>query len=167
MSQFYLQDMGGPGPFVEILTRNSGRPVGPSLGNINIIGTGDIMVSGNAGTNPWTISATGLPVWNKIATRQTLSPNEGYICTGGGVLTLTLPPVSMVGDIIEITLDGSMGFMIAQTAGQTIRTGNQVTTAGVGGSVTSTAQGDSLRMVSSITDLRWNILSLMGNPTVV
>lgn len=167
MSQFYFQGMEGTGPLVETLTGNTGGPVGPNAGNINIVGTGDITVSGNAATNTLTISATDLASWNTISTSTVLAPNEGYICTGGGVLNLTLPPVSAVGDIIEITLDGSSGFILGQSAGQTIRFGNQVTTAGIGGSLTSTAQGDSLRMVNSVTDLRWNVLSSMGNPIIV
>jgi hypothetical protein len=158
---------GAPG-VVDFIEGNMGGPVPPNASNvIFLLGTGDISVTGNPGTNTLTISATGLPTWNKIAVNTALQTNMGYICTGGGTLVLTLPAVSNVGDIIEITLDGSTGFTIAQGAGQLIRLGNQTTTAGVGGSLSSTAQGDSLRMVCSIIDLKWNVLSSMGNPTVV
>jgi hypothetical protein len=108
-----------------------------------------------------------LPAWNRIFASQALVSNMGYICVGGGVLDLSLPATSLVGDIIEVTLDGSTSFSITQGAGQTIKIGNVTTTAGVGGSLTSTQQGDSLRMVCSVTNLRWNVLSSMGNPTVV
>jgi hypothetical protein len=158
---------GGPG-VVDFLQGNTGGEVPPNASNVVfIVGAGDISVTGNPATNTLTISATGLPAWNKIAASQPLVSNNGYICTGGGVLVLTLPATSLVGDIIEITLDGSTGFMVAQGAGQSILIGNKNTTTGVGGSLTSTQQGDSLRMVCSVTNLRWNVLSSMGNPIVV
>lgn len=153
---------------VDFLEGNMGGPVPPNAANvIFVLGSGDISVTGNPGTNTLTISATGLPTWNKISSNTALQPNMGYICTGGGTLTLTLPATSNVGDIIEITLDGSTGFTVAQGAGQTIKMGQSVTTTGAGGSLSSTAQGDSLRMVCSVTNLRWNVLSVIGNPTIV
>lgn len=152
---------------VDLLEGNMGGPVGPDASNvIFLLGTGDISVSGNPATNTLTISATGLPTWNKISSSQTLVTNMGYICTGGGALSLAMPATSLVGDIIEVTLDGSTSFTITQSAGQQIRLGNAQTTAGVSGSIASTAQGDSFRMVCSVADLRWNILSVIGNPTV-
>jgi hypothetical protein len=153
---------------IDFIEGNMGGPVPPDAGNvIHLVGSGDISVTGNPGTNTLTISATGLPTWNKIATSQPLVANMGYICTGGGVLSLSLPATSNVGDIIEVTLDGSAGWIITQGAGQSIRIGNDATTAGVGGSLTSTQQGDSFRAVCSVTNLRWNFLSSMGNPIVV
>lgn len=97
-----------------------------------------------------------------------MATNSGYVCISpGGALSLSLPAVSALGDEIEVTLDGSTSFTITQGAGQQIRLGNLATTAGVGGSLASTQQGDSLRMVCSIANLKWNVLSSMGNPTVV
>ncbi len=152
----------------DFIEGNMGGPVGPNGANvIFLLGTGDISVTGNPGTNTLTISATGLPTWNKISTSQPLIANMGYICTSGGVLALSLPATSQVGDIIEVTLDGSSGWSITQGAGQSIVIGNAATTAGVGGSLSSTQQGDSFRAVCSVINLRWNILSSMGNPTVV
>jgi len=117
-----------------------------------------------------TISASGGGVgetWTAISASQTLAINNGYICTSGGALILSLPAVSAVGSIIEITLDGSTSFQIAQGAGQSIRMGSQTTTTGAGGSLTSNVQGDSIRMICSVANLRWNVVSSMGNLTVV
>lgn len=106
--------------------------------------------------------------WQTITASQGLVINNGYICiSAGGALSLALPAVSVVGSIIEITLDGSTSFTITQGASQQIRMGNTATTVGVGGSLASTAQGDSVRMVCSVANLKWNILSSMGNPTIV
>lgn len=137
----------------------------PVLANITA-GAGVSIVNG-PGTI--TISATsGVVTWQRISASQTLVIDNGYICVSpGGALVLPLPAVSAIGDMIEITLDGATSFQITQAAGQQIRIGNQSTTAGVGGSLTSTQQGDSLRLVCSLANLSWNVLSSMGNLIIV
>lgn len=160
----------GSSPFTLLGTAANGAlPIG-SIGSdpvLNTItaGTG-ITVTNGPGTI--TIAATsGTFTWTFISASQTLAVENGYICGGGGALSLALPATSVVGDIIEITLDGSTSFTVTQSAGQSIKFGSSVTTTGVGGSITSTQQGDSIRMVCSVANLRWNILSCMGNPTIV
>lgn len=112
------------------------------------------------------VTPTGI-TWNTISASQTLDVQNGYFCTGGGALSLLLPPVSALGDIIEVVLDGSASFTITQGAGQSIRIGNVSTTAGVGGSLASTQQGDSLKLVCQTANLKWNVVSSIGNPTVI
>lgn len=57
---------------VDTLTGNTGGAVGPDgLDNINIVGTGAVIVTGNAGTNTLTISVTGTSV------TETLTPDSG------------------------------------------------------------------------------------------
>lgn len=119
------------------------------------------------GSGTISIASLGYVPWSRISANQTLLVNNGYICGSGGSLTLLLPPIAAVGDIIEITLNGATGFTITQSAGQSIRLGNQTTTAGIGGTLSSTAQGDSVRMVCVVANNTWNILSNMGNPTIV
>lgn len=157
-----------PGLMLE-LTGNSGGAVPPDgSGNINILGAGGVLVTGNPGTNTLTITAGSTDFWSTIIASQTMAVSKGYACISpGGALALLLPAVSAVGDIIEVTLDGAASFQITQGAGQSIRLGNLATTAGAGGSISSTQQGDSLRMVCSVTNLKWNVLSSMGNPTIV
>lgn len=159
----------GTGPDVETLTGNSGGAVGPDGSfNINVVGSGSLVVTGNPGTNTLTISDSGeSEIWQAISTSQTLAVGNGYICSGGTNLSLALPAVSAVGSIIEITLDGSTSFSVTQAAGQSIKYGANVTTTGVAGSLTTTSQGDSIRMVCSVANLRWNVLSSMGNLTTV
>lgn len=126
---------------------------------------GSITVTNGSGTiNLSTIK--GL-TWHTISAGQTLAVNNGYICTGGATLSLALPATSALGDTIEITLDGSTGFTITQAAGQQIRAGTATTTAGVGGSISSTQQGDTVRLVCKTANLSWNVISMMGNPTIV
>lgn len=60
MSYFQLNDGGTPGvPGIETLTGNSGGAVsGDASFNVNILGSGDVTVTGNPGTNTLTISNT-------------------------------------------------------------------------------------------------------------
>ena len=153
---------------VELLEGNTGGPVGPNASNVVfIVGSGSISVTGNPGTNTLTIQDTGITGWNKISTSQMLADNMGYFCTGGGALLLALPATSNVGDQISVALIGSTSWEITQGAGQQITIGNKSTTAGVGGSLTSTAQGDTITMVCYVTNLSWMVISSMGNPIVV
>jgi len=135
----------------------------PSAGIINIVGAGSTTTSASGNTITITSSGGGGLTWSVIGANQTLAVNNGYFCTSGGTLSLLLPAVSAVGDTIEIALDGSTGFIVTQSAGQSIKFGNQITTAGAGGSVSSTGQGDTIRMVCKTANLNWSILSSMGN----
>ncbi len=165
-------DFSGGYPPTNTVTTNGqlliGSTVAPNI-RVNTLTAGSgIVVTNGAGSI--TLSTTGTPpiTWQTITASQTLAINHGYICISpGGALSLALPAVSSVGDEIEVTLDGSTSFTITQGAGQSIRMGNVATTAGVGGSIASSQQGDSLRMVCSVANLKWNVLSSMGNPTVV
>lgn len=152
------------------LTGNDAVVVGPDgSGNVNVVGAGAVRVTGNSGTNTETISVTGSGiVWQTITASQALVSNNGYICVAaGGALALSLPATSSLGDIIEITLDGATSFAITQAPGQQIRYGNTSTTSGAGGSITTIAQGDTIRMVCQTANLKWNIISSLGNLTVV
>lgn len=115
-----------------------------------------------------TINSSGGLTWQTITANQTLAINNGYICVSpGGALSLALPAVAPVGSEIEVTLDGATSWTITQGAGQQIRLGNVQTTSGVGGSLASTAQGNSIRLVCSVANTKFNVVSSMGNITVV
>jgi hypothetical protein len=172
-----------------ILIQNSGTPLesntlrigtqGSGVGQVNtcyIAGITGVTVSTPSAVviNPSTgqlgvgaSSPTGLN-WNiTTANVSPMSTNNGYICVGpGGALTLLLPPVSVLGDEIIVTLDGAASFQITQGAGQSIRLANTSTTAGVTGSITSTQQGDTITMVCQLANLKWNVISSIGNLTV-
>lgn len=132
-----------------------------------ITGGSGITVTNGPGTITISATSTLSFTWQVIGASQALAVNNGYICTTGAALSLSLPGTSAVGDIIEISLDGSTSFTVTQGAGQSIRLGNVVSTTGVGGSIVSTARGDSIRMVCSVANLNWNILSSVGNLTIV
>lgn len=171
MSQSGLNNVDATGQFVRYLEGNSGGavPPDPATGIINVVGAGGTVVVGDIGTNTLTITVNSEGMtYNTITASQMLVINNAYICISpGGALVLTLPAVSNLGDEIRVTLDGATSFSIAQGAGQSVRIGNRVTTAGVGGSITSTQQGDTLHLVCQTANLKWNVLSSMGNPIVV
>src|SRR5690242_12625586 len=58
LSHFFTTS--GPGAFVQTLTGNTGGPVPPTGGNINVVGDGiTVTVAGNPGTSTLTISLGG------------------------------------------------------------------------------------------------------------
>ncbi len=152
----------------ETLTGNNPVAVPPTGNNINVVGTGPITVTGNAATSTLTISISGASfTWNVIGASQTLAVENGYFCTSGGALSLALPAVSAVGDSIQVSLDGSTSWTITQpNAASRIRIGNQQTTLGVGGTLASTAQGDTIELVCETANARWVVVDMMGNITV-
>lgn len=159
---------GGGGGDILFLEGNTGGAIGPTGGGIiNIIGAGTITVSGNAVTNTLTIS-NAEPAWTSISSSQTLAINTGYFCVSpGGALSLLLPPTSSQGDIIAVALDGATSFTITQGSGQSIVYGNQTTTVGPSGSLSSLQQGDSVRLACRIPNQRWFVTSSTGNLTPV
>lgn len=106
--------------------------------------------------------------WTSVSASQSMSTNMGYfVVSPGGAVVLTLPATSVQGDVIQVALDGATSFQIAQNAGQSIVLGNQTTTAGTGGSLTSTQQGDTVRLVCRVPNQRWIATCVIGNLTVV
>lgn len=133
---------------VQTITGNTGGAISPSSGNINVIGSGTISVAGSGST--LTISSTGSSTltWNNNATTQVMTSNNGYIVTSATQQTFTLPSTAVVGDQLEIIwASGVGGWKIAQTAGQQIRLSSSLTTVGTGGSITSTAIGNTIHLI--------------------
>jgi len=125
-------------------------------------------ISITPGTNTITIASTEYSAyWNFISASQTMLTNNGYMCVGGATLSLSLPTTSSPGDEIEVILSGSTSFTITQSVGQQIRYGDVLTTSGAGGSLASTMQGDSIRLVCQTANAFWIAASVIGNLTIV
>ena len=106
--------------------------------------------------------------WSVITASQSAVAGQGYFVNGVGAVTVTLPATSAIGDIFEVSNMGiAAGTIIAQNAGQDIRIGSSTTTPGVGGSLTSTALGDSLKLVCNVANTTWTVVSSMGNWSIV
>lgn len=107
--------------------------------------------------------------WNVItADLNPVVKNHGYICNKVGLLTLTLPTTAAVGEIFRVTgINTALGWTVAQNAGQQIHIDNLSTTAGVGGSISSSAVRDSVELVCVVADTEWNATSFVGTITVI
>ena len=107
----------------------------------------------------------GAIVWTVITgASQTIAVDNGYIANNAGTISFALPATSAVGDIFEITsINNATGWTITQAAGQQIRYGFSQTTLGAGGSLSATANGDSVRCVCTVANTFWNVLSSQGN----
>lgn len=153
------------------LTGNSGGAVSPTGGgNINIVGGTNINVVGTPGSNTLTINNTAAAgfTWTSTgASAVGMAVNNGYITTLAGLTTLTLPSVAAVGDVVELTGSTGNSWKVAQNAGQTIRYGNIVTTAGVGGSLASSDTGEGVRLVCIVANTSFQVLYSVGNLTYV
>ncbi len=128
------------------------------------IGTTPIVFAPFSGSNkPYTFT------WNTITgTSANMISNNGYFPDNTGLVTLLLPVTSLVGDEIAIAGQGSGGWTITQSASQYIHVGHSQTTAGIGGSLASTNQYDSLRLVCSVANTAWTCIGAPeGNITIV
>jgi len=170
MSQAGQFIKGGSSNVVETLTGNSGGAVGPTANNINVLGAGSITVTGNPGTSTLTITDSGGGfMWNVItAASASLVASNGYIANNAGTVTFTLPVTTAVGDMYRVTgINNATGWSIAQNAGQTIHFGASNTTTGAPGSLTSSATRDSIEILCVVANTDFNVLSSIGNITVV
>lgn len=129
--------------------------------NISIAsGPGSITISGTSSPFGWT-AVTG-------ATQSMVADNGYWVDYSGGLCTLTLPATAAFGTILNVIGNSATGWTIAQNAGQNIQIGAVSSTAGTGGSVSSTNQYDSLSMVCVVADTTWQCLGApQGNLTII
>lgn len=146
-----------PGPVVIV----------PSAANVNFLDGTGINITGSG--NSITFSATGGGLtWTVVnSASQNIQVNNGYFSDSGGLVTFTLPSIAAVGDTFRIAgMQGS--WTIAQGAGQRIRVQGQISTLGVGGSVSSNNLSDSIHCVCAIADTLFVAVDPPGgNLTVV
>lgn len=121
MSQSGAYGNGSPAPgTVLTLTGNSGGAVGPTGGNINVIGSGFIDVTGNPGTSTLTITVTG-----SIATQYdedvgSAIPVAGILnVIGGATSPIVIPNINTTGsgNTIEVALNNTIYWPDTNVAG--------------------------------------------------
>lgn len=106
--------------------------------------------------------------WTEVVgTSQAMVENNGYTANNAGLVTLSLPATSAVGDWVEVCGKGAGGWSISQGIGQQIIFGNVLSTSGVGGSLSSTLQYDCVKLRALENDgSRWQVISSVGNLSV-
>jgi hypothetical protein len=113
-------------------------------------------------------SGAGIGWFNVTANAQNMVTDNGYVANSSSLVTLTLPLVSSFGDSLYIIGQGAGGWSIAQNAGQNVNIGNSSSTVGVGGSISSTNQFDSLHLVCTLANITWTAAGApQGNLTIV
>lgn len=137
------------------------------LGTADITAGTGIVITPSA--NAITISAIGEGLtWSTITVNQTAVVDNGYFCNKAGTLALALPAASAVGDVIEVTNENTaLGVQFTQAAGQQILIGPTNTTLGATGTLTSSAVGDTLKIVCKTANTIWRVTSMVGNWTIV
>ncbi len=110
----------------------------------------------------------GSITWSEVTgTSQAMAVSNGYILNNAALVTATLPATAAVGDVMEIVGKGAGGWRLAQNAGQTVHFGNQNTTTGAGGSLSSTNRYDCIAIICTTANTDFVIKSSIGNLTVV
>lgn len=133
--------------------RNTGT-ITTSLGAGFVVSNGSGVLSVNTSVVPWI---------DQTATSVTMTAGTGYFADNAGLVTLTLPATVSLGATFEVSALGAGGWLIAQNAGQSIRFGIDTTTVGVGGSLASTQTGDSVKLVCSVANTTFQVVSAVGN----
>jgi len=128
-------------------------------------GSGTILKS-NGTTASWQSEATGLTFNQDTTTTLALAVNTQYTSSNAGLVTATLPATAAAGSVIEITRIGAGGLTIAQNANQLVHFGSSFTTTGVGGSLASTAQYDSIRVLCIVANTTFVVVHSVGSYTI-
>jgi len=100
-------------------------------------------------------------------TSTSMQAYNSYIVTSG-TPSFALPTGGSVsaGTQLKISMYGGTSWTITQAGGQSIRMGTSVTTIGVGGSLSSTADGDCVTL-DAIDGSNWVVTSSMGSLVIV
>ena len=163
-------DFSGGTPVVAKVTADGelliGSTASPNIRVATLTAGAGIGITNGAGSITITNTGSAFP-WTTVAVNTALAVNNGYISNGGALITHTLPGVAAVGDVIEILGRGAGLFSIAQPAGVTIRFGGSSTTTGVGGSLTSLNQFDTIQLKCLIANTDWSVTMASSNFTIV
>jgi hypothetical protein len=116
-------------------------------------------------------SNVGSTQWTTATVSGAITVNTSYVIKIAvpGLLSLTLPAIAVLGDMVEIVGYSAGGWSIVQNALQSVRLGAVTSTIGVGGSVSSTLASDSIKMVCIVAgaSTEWAIIYAVGNPAIV
>jgi hypothetical protein len=145
-----------------LISSAAGAPVWANLTQ----GTG-IVITNAANAITLDVSGGGLTWSGEAGAAVALVVNHGYINQNALLTTFTLPVAAALGTMIAICGEGAAGWTIAQNAGQAIQFGNTITTAGVGGSLSSSNRYDTVTLLCRVANTTWSVMSNVGVLNVV
>lgn len=131
-------------------------------------GTADQVLSMNAGaTAPeWADASAGGISWSAVTADETMTVDTGSLANKGTLLTLTLPATSSVGTVLRVAGMNAGLWKIAQGASQYIKFGNQASTVGATGYISSVLTYDAVELVCIEANVGWVVVSSVGNINV-
>ena len=122
-----------------------------------------ITITPGSGSIDLTAAGGGSVPWTNIAAGSAqMYPNNGYTADFGTLCTLTLPTTAAYGSIIEVAGKGAGGWLIAQNANQMIHVNGATSTTGVAGYLSSNDQFNGVKLLCSVADLEFTVLSHEG-----
>jgi|ERR1700690_1751953 len=167
MSQIIKSSTSSPPPPTSLtqFTFDDGTHTLVSSNNVNINNGTGVNITANPDTSSSFIVNVindGFP-WSDQAVSFAAFPQNGYFCTAA--LTVTLPSVGLVtGSTVIIYVDTASSVVIQSGAGQQIEISQTLST--VGGTATSTAQGNIVQLVYRASDTTWHAISSAGSFTM-
>lgn len=144
----------------DLIVRTASGDVRLPIGSDNEVLTADSLTVEGVKWAP----SSKFPFTEVTSSSQIMDVNNGYIASNVGPVTMTLPSVSTVGDLVWVIGKGSGGWQIAQNSGQTIYFGNNRTTTGVGGHLDSSNQYDTIQLLCITANTDWTCTGVVqGN----
>ena len=127
----------------------------PAANNLNILGGPGVTTSASGST----VTINSVVFTDQSASTAILS-DSGSFCTNGAGIILDLPAAPSQGELIEVVCTTANAVAIDAPVGDFIRAGALITSSG--GTLTSTAIGDSVVMRFSNADQTWYCTSIIG-----
>jgi len=129
---------------------------------------GRVLTSDENGMAHWATSSGGSGggiTWNYVTTNTSMVVNNGYITSGSSIL-LTMPATSVVGSMFEITCQGGAWKVTSGSNTQKLFFGNATASFGLAGQdgfLSSSQERDSIKIVCTLADIEYNVVSSVGN----
>jgi len=151
----FFSSINPAGAVLELTGNNTGVHVAPTLGNINIVGTGLITVTGDAATHTLTISSAG-------ATADQFDGDTGSAIPVAGILNIVGSAnmhTAASGNSVEVILDDDVSISGSFTAG---------TTAGFITSVTGdiTASAGNFNLPTTLSTADEGVITINSKPFI-
>ncbi len=153
--------LGGAAADVNTLSGDTGGNIAPVAGNISLAGGTGIATAGAAGVITFSVVGGGLET-TVDAVGPTASPavNTRFVPNTAGLLTINLPAVAAVGDMLQVSGLGAGGWVLDAAAGDTINASGGSTSSG--GTLASTNRYDAVTVVCVVANTTWVVESQSG-----